>query len=66
MNKKDIQKLLNAGYTLLRKDDTHGPSIKFKNRESSEWTRLGQIHPTKSARDRIMTDLLESHYHLEL
>lgn len=66
MTNQDQIKLRGYGFTLIRSCDQHGPAIKYKNRLIGEWTRLGQIHPSKASRDRAMKELLESDFHIEL
>lgn len=66
MTVQDQTKLRDYGFTLIRTCDAHGPSIKYKDRNTSEWKRLGQIHPSKASRDRAKKELLESHFHIEL
>lgn len=60
MNTKDQNKLLAAGYTLIRKDDTPTIRIKTKSAENLEWQTLEKDFKSKASRDRRMDELLES------
>lgn len=54
-------KLLDAGWTILRRDDTPNIRIKVFNRGAAlnaEWRTL-QTFPTKAARDRRFKELLK-------
>jgi hypothetical protein len=60
MNATNQQKLVNAGFTIIRKED-HVPGqlrIKVKGSGSHEWKTLEKGFPTKAAVDRRMNELL--------
>lgn len=59
MNTRDQQKVINAGFILVRPDDQPSPRIKVKDGKSSEWRTLNKPFPTKAARDRELDQLLK-------
>ena len=62
MVKKSIEKLLAAGYILLRSSEDGGSSAnkpKIKYRDSYGFWRTLQIFDTKAARDRKIHELLD-------
>jgi hypothetical protein len=59
MNATDQQKLIKAGYTLIRQDDNPCPRIKIKDGQSYEWRTLEKFD-SKAARDRKLKWLLTS------
>lgn len=62
MNAKDQQKLVNAGFTIIRKEGEFaatGLRIKVKGKGSHEWKTLEKDFPTRAALDRRMTELLK-------
>lgn len=65
MNSTDQKKLIIAGYTLIRKDDTPAPRIKIRSAISFEWQTLEKDFASKAARDRRMEALLQSSTTLE-
>ncbi len=60
MNSNDQKKLTQAGYIIVRKDDTPTPRIKYKDKEYHEWQTLHKDFASKAARDRKMAELLQS------
>ncbi len=59
MNSTDQQKLIIAGYTLLRRDDTPAPRIKIRSALNFEWQTFEKNFASKAARDRRMNELLK-------
>jgi hypothetical protein len=59
MNTTDQQKVIKAGFVLVRPDDQPSPRIKVKDDHSSEWRTMERFE-TKAARDRKLKRLLES------
>lgn len=62
MNATDQQKLVNAGFTIIRKEDFNlngQMRIKTKGAGSHEWRTLEKGFPTKAALDRRMKELLQ-------
>jgi len=58
MNLRDQEKVIKAGFIIVRSDDQPSPRIKVKDGKSSEWRTLGNSFPTKAARDRELSRLL--------
>ncbi|KAA6315748.1 hypothetical protein EZS27_033841 [termite gut metagenome] len=58
MNARDQQKVIRAGFILIRPDDLPSPRIKVKDGKSCEWRTMTKFE-TKAARDREMKRLLE-------
>jgi hypothetical protein len=50
-------KVMKAGFTIIRCDDSPLPRIKYKAHEQIEWKTL-EKHPSKAARDRRFKELL--------
>jgi hypothetical protein len=61
MNGTDQAKLVNAGYTIIRKEDHLGATlrIKYKGTGSHEWRTLEKGFKTKVALERRMCELLK-------
>lgn len=64
MNAHDQQKLVTAGFTIIRREDhynsdPHLMRIKVKGNGSHEWKTLQKGFPTKAALDRRMKELLK-------
>lgn len=66
MNATNQQKLINAGFTIIRKEistiggDHHDNNrIKYKGTGSHEWKTLEKGFPTKAAIERRMKELLK-------
>jgi hypothetical protein len=59
MNATDQQKVIRAGFVLIRLDDQPSPRIKVKDDHGSEWRTMEKFE-TKAARDRKLERLLES------
>lgn len=58
MNLRDQEKVINAGFIIVRSDDQPSPRIKIKDGKSSEWRTLDKPFPTKATRDRELKRLL--------
>lgn len=58
MNTTDQQKIIKAGFILVRPDDQPSPRIKVKDKQSYEWRTMKKFD-TKAARDRELKKLLE-------
>jgi hypothetical protein len=56
MNARDQQKVIAAGFDLIRADNYPSPRIKIKDGKSFEWRTLKKFE-TKAARDREMQAL---------
>ena len=59
MTDKSQQKVIAAGFTILRSDDQPSARIKYKDKSHYHWKTL-EAFETKAARDRRMTLLLEN------
>jgi hypothetical protein len=60
MNATDQQKLVNAGFTIIRKEDfNYILRIKVKNNDSREWRTLEKGFATNAALGRRMKELLQ-------
>lgn len=57
MDQANHLKLIKAGYTFLRADDSPLPRIKFKGNSHSEWSTLEKNFSSKAARDRRLKEL---------
>lgn len=58
MNVRDQEKVIKAGFILVRSDDHPSPRIKVKDGKSSERRTLNKPFETKAARDRELNRLL--------
>lgn len=54
------QKVMNAGFTIIRADDQPSFRIKYKNKQVREWKTLEKDFKSVSARDKKIKDLLSS------
>jgi hypothetical protein len=61
MDNKSQQKVIAAGFTIIRKDDTPNIRIKFKGDGGHEWKTF-EKYETKAARDRAFNELLEDEH----
>ncbi|WP_353124072.1 hypothetical protein [Dysgonomonas capnocytophagoides] len=59
MNQTDQKKILDAGFTILRRQDNPKPIIKIKTSVKPYSWLKGEEFETKSARDRAMNELLK-------
>jgi hypothetical protein len=59
MDATSQQKVIAAGFTIIRSDDQPNPRIKVKDEHHREWATLEKFE-TKAARDRRMEELLKS------
>lgn len=57
MNLDSQNKVLKAGFMIVRKDDCPQPKIKYKQFGFPEW-RTFEKFPTKAARDRRFRELM--------
>jgi hypothetical protein len=57
MNATSQQKVIAAGFTIIRTDDYPNARIKHKSHSSHDWVTLEKFE-TKAARDRRMAELL--------
>jgi hypothetical protein len=64
MEYRSMQKLMNAGYTIIRKDDHPCPRIKYRKKDSGDWKTLEKF-ATKAARDRKHDELLNEEFIIE-
>ncbi len=59
MNATDQQKLIRAGFTIIRKEGhLTGRRIKYKGNGGHEWKTLEKDFPNNTALDRRMKELL--------
>lgn len=58
MDTKSQQKVIRAGFKILRADDHPQPRIKYKGAGRQEWITLEKFS-TKAARNRRLTELLK-------
>lgn len=56
MDRKDQDKVLEGGFTIIRKDDY--PTPRIKQRTPRDWTTYGK-YGTKAERDRVFARLLK-------
>lgn len=59
MNGTDQKKLIEAGYTIIRRDNHHQPRIKIRDAPNYEWRTLEAGFASKAARDRRADELLK-------
>jgi hypothetical protein len=57
MDANSQQKVIAAGFQIIREDDCPAVRIKVKNKEHREWATLEKFQ-SKAARDRRMKELL--------
>jgi hypothetical protein len=57
MDAKSQLKVVRAGFTIIRKDDSRSPRIKYKDARQTEWATLRKFD-TKAARDREFNKLI--------
>jgi hypothetical protein len=58
LNSRDVLKLLNAGFTIIRADHNQ-LLIKYKSKENLHWKTLKNGFTSKASVDREMNKLLE-------
>ncbi len=61
MNAKDQFKVINSGFTIIRREGEQtfaGKKIKFKNKDKHEWATLHKDFKSNSEMDRMMKKLL--------
>ena len=63
MDKKSTQKVLKAGFVIIRKEDTLQPRIKIKTLEH-DWSTLAKFD-SKAARNRYFDALMEDDKYLD-
>jgi hypothetical protein len=59
MDTTSQQKVIAAGFTIIRADDQPNPRVKVKDKRHRKWAALYKFE-TKAARDRYMTEQLKS------
>lgn len=59
MNQTDQKKIIDAGFTILRRQDNPKPIIKIKTSLNPYSWLKGESFETKAARDRAMNELLK-------
>jgi hypothetical protein len=59
MDATSQQKVIAAGFTIIRADDQPNPRVKVKDKRHREWATLDKFE-TKAERDRRMQELLKS------
>lgn len=59
MDAKSQQKIIAAGFSIIRCDDHPSPRIKVKDRNHQEWSTY-QKYDTKTERDRCFKMLLDT------
>ncbi len=64
MNQSSQNKVMSAGFKIIRADDYPSPRIKIKKAGQMEWSTLEKFE-TKAARNRKMQELLKSDYIIE-
>jgi len=64
MDAKSQLKVIKAGFTIIRKDDTPSLRIKYKDSDHHEWTTFHK-YETKDARERELHSLLELNLTIE-
>lgn len=57
-------KVIAAGFTLIRKRDVPEPGIWYKDAHTGEWSKMAQ-YKTKAARDRQFKELLKNEHIVE-
>ncbi len=57
MDTQSQQKVMSAGFKIIRKADHPSPRIKYKGPGAQEWKTFEKFD-TKAARDRMFNDLL--------
>lgn len=58
MDQSSQQKVIAAGFMIIRTDDQPTVRIKYKDKKQSEWKTL-EKYQTKAARDRAFQELLK-------
>lgn len=58
MDQKSQDKVLRAGFTIIRKDDVNGARIKQKTQTHNQWHTL-QKYETKVSRDRAFEEFMK-------
>jgi hypothetical protein len=59
MERRSMEKLMEAGYIFLRSDDSPNVRIKYRQKGSGDWKTLEKFE-TKAARERRLNQLLDS------
>mgnify|MGYP001255356691 CR=1 FL=1 len=65
MNQTDQKKVLDAGFTIFRRQNEPKPIIKWLTLEHPYAWRKYEAFETKAARDRKMAELLKDKKHIE-
>jgi hypothetical protein len=58
MNQKDQLKVINSGFTIIRKEEA-AMKIKFKNKDNHDWKTLSNRFASKAALQRRVDELLK-------
>ena len=64
MEGKSQQKVMAAGFIILRADDQPTVRIKFKSSEQLHWKTFGE-YVSKAARDRAMEGFMEEAFYIQ-
>jgi hypothetical protein len=65
MDATNQQKLLDAGFTIIRKEDQPTIRVKYKNATQREWKTLESNFQSKASRDRYVDMLLKNRMTVE-
>lgn len=58
-------KVIRAGFRIIRKQNDPTPHIKYKDGSVKDWSKLGDSYPSKAARDRSFKEMLKNPMILE-
>lgn len=64
LNSRDVQKILKAGFTIIR-EDRHRLAIKCKTAKQAEWHTLEKDFVSKAAMRRRMDEMLKDYNIIE-
>lgn len=62
MDQQSAKKVIDAGFQIIRRDDSPTPRIKIKIAPSYEWRTFEKDFASKAARDRRFKELLNFNY----
>ncbi len=65
MNATDQKKVIDAGFTILRRQDLPKPHIKMKTSANPYDWRKYEDFETKASRDRVMSEFLKKANYIE-
>lgn len=63
MEKKSMQKLMEAGYVFIRRCDSPNVRIKYMKKDSGDWKTLEKFE-TKASRDKRFNALLDEEFYI--